>query len=100
MSDFLSQLLTSDENTRLTPGKDISSNELLMNSIDSPDLQIHPLSSIPEGIFMIQKDDDEAEVPSPDSEESSFEFDYSILPPSLQFTLGQWIFQTIDARWV
>jgi hypothetical protein len=35
----------------------------------------------------------EEENSSTESQDTSFEFDYNILPPSLQFTLGQWMLE-------
>lgn len=39
----------------------------------------------------IQRDEDETNADS--SEEGEFEFDYNLLPPSLQFSLGQWMLE-------
>jgi hypothetical protein len=39
----------------------------------------------------IQRDEEEASTES--NEESEFEFDYNLLPPSLQFSLGQWMLE-------
>jgi hypothetical protein len=65
--------------------------ELQMKSIHDPTLQMMPISSTPPSIKIIQKDDDDSGIPSPDAEDSSFDFDFNALPPSLQLSLGQWM---------
>lgn len=50
-------------------------------------LPVHQKESL-----IIQKQ--EVEVPSPDADDNSFEFDYELLPPELKFTLGNWMLES------
>lgn len=92
----MSAVVESDDSMGLTPG---ATDTISMNTIQSSVIQMNPITPIRErsNAAIIQKDDDES-VPSPDAEESSFDFDFNALPPSLQLTLGQWMLQANTSR--
>ena len=72
--------------------------DIQMKPIEKPELQMKPILSTPPNIKLIQKDDDDSGVPSPDAEDSSFDFDFNALPPSLQISLGQWMLRANTSR--
>jgi hypothetical protein len=78
-----------------THGRDLffNSGEYNPESREGKRLLAHELTHVVQqkSFPMIQKQDEE--VPSPDAEDDSFEFNYELLPPELQFTIGNWMLE-------
>ncbi len=86
-----------------THGRDIYFSESAYNpaSRSGKHLLAHELTHVVQqgatGGQLIQRDDNAAS--SPDAEQdNSFDFDYSVLPPSIKFALGNWMLQANTGR--
>lgn len=70
------------------------------NSKTGKELLAHELTHVVQqgatSMSEIQRDENEAEPAS--TEESEFEFDFNLLPPSIQFSLGQWMLEANTSR--
>jgi hypothetical protein len=97
-ADTRSNYLNNKLNARaFTTGNNIffKSGEYNPHSYEGKKLLAHELTHVVQqnsaDPLQIQRDDVEPSTPSTD--ETEFEFDYNLLPPSLQFSLGQWMLE-------